>query len=701
MTMATITLLAALFSLALTIAVLWINPFRFSNQAFALVTLVQTAWLGCVYRAIQEGISLHESRPDDLEYWFRANAIVASLVPSCVWLLMISIIDETGKRRSAFVRAWPMLAVSIPLFILSYTDSFVTRISPTLFSRGIAYYTFMLIGIFVYFFCIYRISLEIRKHYGIRRVELQFLALNSGGAALLLGIVNVLGNYLNFRPLNRFGVFLLIAASALTAWALLFHRVFNAREVLLHLYHRSTFIVVTCGGFYFTWSILHAYLAEPYGMLISIGLCGTMAVWLNRSSSEWFESGSRRKLDAMRRAAIEIGNTEVRTEKLILKFEEMLRTECHSEKCTLLFDAGATYSGSDLSLPKSRPGFGALLDIGWTTPESLTRRKKTDDLADLQGFVRTHSLGLLIVTPLESPNPSLILALGLRADEAPFTYPEVKRLQLLAALLDNLLSRSRRVTHAALQARLEYLAVASRGLAHDLKNLITPVSSYLVHTEGLFARNSSAGEVHAAAQRSTHVMSDYVRENLFFSEKLTPRFEHFEVGKLLEQVREVSQASADVRKVTVQVADTCPVHFVADRVLVQRMLINLVSNAIDASAPAGVVTVSAADNRPGWIRFEVSDQGSGIAPENLTRIFDPYFTTKEFGDEQRGFGLGLTIAQKIVLLHNGHISASSRPGVGTTFSIELPSAQIEDLPSPTRSSAPVPTSIPSPSPIIP
>ena len=131
------------------------------------------------------------------------------------------------------------------------------------------------------------------------------------------------------------------------------------------------------------------------------------------------------------------------------------------------------------------------------------------------------------------------------------------------------------------------------------------------------------------------------------------------------------------------------------------MLINLVSNAIDASAPAGAVTVSAADTRPGWIRFEVSDQGSGIAPENLTRIFDPYFTTKEFGDEQRGFGLGLTIAQKIVLLHNGHISASSRPGVGTTFSIELPSAQIEDLPSPTRSSAPVPTSIPSPSPIIP
>jgi len=511
----------------------------------------------------------------------------------------------------------------------------------------------------------------------------------------------MLGNYLNFRPLNRFGIFLLIAASALTAWALLFHRVFNAREVLLHLYHRSTFIVATCGCSYLAWSILHAYVAEPYGMLISIGLCGTMAVWLNGRSSEWFESGSRRKLDAMRRAAIDIGSAEVRTDKLILKFEDMLRTECHAQHCTLLFDAGATYSGSNLALPKSRPGFGALLEIGWTTPESLTRRKKTDGLTDLQRFVQMNSLGLLIITPRESPNPSLIIALGLRADEAPFTYPEVERLQQLAALLDNLLARARRVTHAALQARLEYLAVASRGLAHDLKNLITPVSSYLVHTEGLFARNSSAGEVHAAAQRSAHVMSDYVRENLFFSEKLTPRYEDFEVGMLLEQVREVSRASAEVNNISVQIADSCRGHFFADRVLLQRMLVNLISNAIDASPPGGIITVSASESRPGWLRFEVSDQGTGIAPENLTRIFDPYFTTKEFGDELRGFGLGLTIAQKIVLLHNGQINVSSRSDIGTTFSIELPSAQDENPPALTRCNVPVPAQLPTPSPIMP
>ena len=700
MTMTTITLIAGLFSLALTLAVLWINPYRFSNQAFAVVSFLQTTWLGCVYRAMSATsiASLNES--EELEFWLRANSAIVAFLPASFWLLKGAILSDNCKMKS-FINALPLYVIAILALFPINSKFFLFRGSDDHLARGSLYYIFTAASIAVFGCFVSKIIFNIRLCSGVRRVELQFLALTAGGSALIIGVLNITGNIFHLRELNNAGIIVLLAASVLTAWALLFHRVFNAREVLLHLYHRTTFIVVTCGGSYLAWSVLHAYVPEPYGILISIGLCGTMAVWLNRSSSEWFESGSRRKLDAMRRAAIEIANTEVRADKLVLKFEEMLRTECDAQSCTLLFDGGATYAGSELSLPKNRPGFGALLEIGWTTPESLTRRKTTDGLADLQRFVQTHSLGLLLVTPRESPNPSLIIALGLRADEAPFTYPEVERLQLLAALLDNLIARARRVSHAALQARLEYLAVASRGLAHDLKNLITPVSSYLVHTEGLFARNSSAGEVHAAAQRSAHVMSDYVRENLFFSEKLTPRFENFAVGMLLEQVREVSRTSAGVRNVTVQVADSCREHFVTDRVLLQRMLVNLVSNAIDASFPGGIIVVSAAETQPGWIRFEVSDQGSGIAPENLKRIFDPYFTTKEFGDELRGFGLGLTIAQKIVLLHNGQITVSSRSGVGTTFSIELPSAQEEDLPPLTRSSSPVPAQFPSPSLIMP
>jgi signal transduction histidine kinase len=109
-----------------------------------------------------------------------------------------------------------------------------------------------------------------------------------------------------------------------------------------------------------------------------------------------------------------------------------------------------------------------------------------------------------------------------------------------------------------------------------------------------------------------------------------------------------------------------------DRVLLERVLANLVSNAIDVSGPGQTVSISASHGQTGWLRLEVSDSGSGIAPENLTRIFDPYFTTKGFGQDVRGFGLGLTICQKIVLLHSGRISAKSQLGHGTTIAVDLP-----------------------------
>jgi signal transduction histidine kinase len=82
----------------------------------------------------------------------------------------------------------------------------------------------------------------------------------------------------------------------------------------------------------------------------------------------------------------------------------------------------------------------------------------------------------------------------------------------------------------------------------------------------------------------------------------------------------------------------------------------------------------ASPGRTGWFRLEVRDTGCGIPPEIQGRIFDPYFTTKQFGEEVRGFGLGLTISQKIVQLHNGNITVRSLPGAGTVISIDLPVA---------------------------
>jgi signal transduction histidine kinase len=105
------------------------------------------------------------------------------------------------------------------------------------------------------------------------------------------------------------------------------------------------------------------------------------------------------------------------------------------------------------------------------------------------------------------------------------------------------------------------------------------------------------------------------------------------------------------------------------------MLANLVSNAIDASAPRQTVKLTASAGPGGWLHLQVTDEGCGIAPELIDRIFDPYFTTKVFGEDVRGFGLGLTVSQKIVHLHGGTIAVTSEPGRGTVLTVAMPTTQ--------------------------
>ena len=106
----------------------------------------------------------------------------------------------------------------------------------------------------------------------------------------------------------------------------------------------------------------------------------------------------------------------------------------------------------------------------------------------------------------------------------------------------------------------------------------------------------------------------------------------------------------------------------ADRDQVVQVLLNLVQNALDAMPRGGVLRVSAR-NEGGLVALAVSDTGVGIAPEDLARVFEPYFTRKKGGT-----GLGLSIARRIAEEHGGRLEARSMPGEGATFTLWLPVA---------------------------
>jgi len=104
----------------------------------------------------------------------------------------------------------------------------------------------------------------------------------------------------------------------------------------------------------------------------------------------------------------------------------------------------------------------------------------------------------------------------------------------------------------------------------------------------------------------------------------------------------------------------------ADPDLLHRALQNLILNALDAMPAGGTLTLRTSARDAG-VRLEIADTGQGLAPEECSRLFTPYYTSKHHGT-----GLGLAIVQSVVSDHGGTISVSSDAGRGTTFRIDLP-----------------------------
>jgi two-component system NtrC family sensor kinase len=100
------------------------------------------------------------------------------------------------------------------------------------------------------------------------------------------------------------------------------------------------------------------------------------------------------------------------------------------------------------------------------------------------------------------------------------------------------------------------------------------------------------------------------------------------------------------------------------------VLLNLLNNAAQAmDKPRGRITITTRAPGDGLVAIDIDDNGKGIDPESMPRIFDPFYTTKEPG---KGTGLGLSIAYKIVKQHGGRIDVRSTPGVGTSITVVLP-----------------------------
>ena len=277
--------------------------------------------------------------------------------------------------------------------------------------------------------------------------------------------------------------------------------------------------------------------------------------------------------------------------------------------------------------------------------------------------------------------PFGVLLLGKKTNDEPYTPLDLHLLLQLTKNLGLIINQIRLKNKLLVAEELELLGRMSRGMAHDLNNLLTPVSTLLqLGREGL-TDPESLDQLLPVALRNVGTMQAYIKEALFFSENNAPEFQLGRLDLALPKAIEFAAARLHKKDVTVTVDAPPEVLIEMDEVLIQRLIGNLLANAIDASPPhsrVALLLTRLGKNEGGleWLRLRVVDNGIGISKKNLQRVLDPYFTTKDHGDQDRGFGLGLAICRQVVHLHGGNITIASEEKVGTTIQVDLPSRQV-------------------------
>lgn len=231
------------------------------------------------------------------------------------------------------------------------------------------------------------------------------------------------------------------------------------------------------------------------------------------------------------------------------------------------------------------------------------------------------------------------------------------------------LTEIRRIEERAKSAeRLAALSVISAGIAHDIG---TPMNVILGYADML--RDSLENP---KDRRRAEVISEQVRRVTELLQTLLNIARPSEALRIRVQVDQVMAHALDffqekLRKRSIEVEkrfDPVP-ELQGDPDRLEQVFLNLIVNAADAMPRGGKLTITIDGSEPEWIKIEVMDTGEGIDPEARSKIFDPFYTTKDRG---KGTGLGLVVTKSIVSDHRGTIVCESELGSGTRFIIRLP-----------------------------
>nr|WP_282438264.1 ATP-binding protein [Corynebacterium kefirresidentii] len=222
-------------------------------------------------------------------------------------------------------------------------------------------------------------------------------------------------------------------------------------------------------------------------------------------------------------------------------------------------------------------------------------------------------------------------------------------------------------------ARRDFVA----NVSHELK---TPVGGIALLAEALLQDPGDqetveyfGNKVYKEANRMADMVSELISLSKLQGAEALPEMEPLAVDDLIDEALSRNHLAAEARSIELNRGASVGVQVKGDRSLLVTALSNLVSNAINYSPEKMPVSVSQKVVDGGVVLIRVTDRGIGIAPDDQKRVFERFFRVDQARSRQTGgTGLGLAIVKHVVANHGGNIKLWSRPGTGSTFTIELP-----------------------------
>lgn len=216
--------------------------------------------------------------------------------------------------------------------------------------------------------------------------------------------------------------------------------------------------------------------------------------------------------------------------------------------------------------------------------------------------------------------------------------------------------------------KLAALGQLAAGIAHEIRNPLTSINILIHSIAEKFPSIDSNQEDFKVLEEEIHRINEIVDQFLRFAKPAPPLLQKADLVSIVEEILQLLRPQIDKQNIAVEKEFQPLPIILMDREQMKQAILNLLMNAIQAMPGGGHLELSGRNSEEGqWIYISIRDSGTGISEEDMSKLFDPFFSTKE-----GGIGLGLSITHRIIDQHHGKIEVESAPGKGTLFTVWLP-----------------------------